>query len=262
MSSIDQDDSADTVAEAARLAAIRRWQVLEVPPDGFEAIATLAARIFAVPYAVVSVVDSDRVWFRAHHGLSVDGIDWAPGLCETVVHHDDALFLSDARLHEQSLSNPLVAGEFGLRFYAGAPLRTSDGYTLGALAVLDQHVREITDTEREILQGLAALVVREFELRMAARVQSTEDAAQTSAEHERAENFQTAMGTHGVIGQAIGLVMARRGCDSAAAFDVLRRASQNHNIKLAEVAHRIVDEAERNRLATSAGARDGAVTTG
>lgn len=162
--------------ETERLEAIRRWQVLDVPPDGFENIAALAARVFDVPYAVVTVVDAERVWFRAHHGLEIDGIPWAPGLCDTVVRNGERLTLPDARLHAESLANPLVAGEFGLRFYAGAPLRTSDGHNLGTVAVLDQVPREVTQAEEEIISDLAAMVVREFELRLAARVKAAEDA--------------------------------------------------------------------------------------
>lgn len=230
--------------ETERLEALRRWQVLDVPPDGFENVAALAARIFEVPYAVVTVVDAERVWFRAQHGLEIDGIPRAPGLCDTVVRNREPLTLPDARLHAESLANPLVAGEFGLRFYAAAPLCTSDGHPLGTVAVLDQVPREVTQSEEETLSDLAAMVVREFELRLAARVQAAEDAEDVSLERAKTINLQTALGTHGRIGQAMGLVMAQRRCDSDAAFDALRRASQDHNVKLAELAHRVVADAD------------------
>jgi GAF domain-containing protein len=231
-------------ADAKRLEAVRRWRILEVPPDGFEKIAALAAKIFDVPYAVVTVVDAERVWFRAHHGLEVDGIPMAPGLCHTVVRDGEPLVLPDARLHADSLTNPLVAGEFGLRFYAGAPLQTSDGYNLGSLAVLDQQPREVTPAEQEILSGLAAMVVREFELRLAARVQAAKDIENAEEQREKAGNFEAAMNTHGLIGQAMGIIMVQRRCDSRTAFDTLRKISQDRNIKLAELAHRLVADTD------------------
>jgi GAF domain-containing protein len=231
--------------EAERLEAIYGWEILEVPPDSFEQIAALAARIFEVPYAVVTVVDKERVWFRAHHGLEADSTPRDDGLCNTVVCTGEPLILPDARLHPESLSNPLVAGEFGLRFYAGAPLRTSDGYTLGTLAVMDQQPREVTGKERDVLAGLSELVVREFELRLAARVRAADDAERTELEHNRASNLETALYSHGVIGQAMGLLMAQRRCDSRTAFGALRKASNERNLELAELAHRIVTAAER-----------------
>lgn len=241
--------------EAERLEAIRRWEILEVPPDRFEKLAALAGRIFEVPYAVVTVIDAERVWFRAHHGLEIDGIPRADGLCNTVVCTSEPLMLPDARRHAESLSNPLVAGEFGLRFYAGAPLRTSDGYTLGTLAVLDQQSRAITNKERDILAELSELVVREFELRLAARVQAAEDAERNLLEQAKASNLESALTSHGVIGQAIGILMAQRRCDSRTAFETLRKASNDRNLKLAELAHRMVIAAEREGAGRSSPSR-------
>lgn len=242
-------------AEAQRLEAIRRWEVLDCPTDEFARIATLAGKIFGVSYAVVTVIDAEWVWFRAHHGLAIDGIPRAEGLCDTVVRNGQRLVLPDARLDAASLTNPLVAGEMGLRLYAGAPLQTSDGHTIGTLAVLDPQPREVTATEEEILSGLAELVVREFELRLAARVRAAEDAEETSKQRTKAVNYQAAMTAHGVIGQAMGLVMAQRRCGSRAAFDTLRQISQDRNVKLAELARRLVDGAEAGLVGAGDGGR-------
>jgi sigma-B regulation protein RsbU (phosphoserine phosphatase) len=157
--------------EAERLAAVRRYDVLDTPPDGaFDRIASLAARVFDVPIAIVSVVDTDRIWFKSHIGLpDVVQIDREPGLCASAILQDDPWVVTDAGSDPRTLSNPLVAGEFGLRFYAGAPLTTHDGYNLGTLCVIDREPREVTDGERAHLSDLAALVVDELELRLAAR---------------------------------------------------------------------------------------------
>jgi sigma-B regulation protein RsbU (phosphoserine phosphatase) len=159
-----------TTDEAQRLAAVRRYQVLDTPPDGaFERITTLAARLFDVPIAIVSIVDADRIWFKSHHGLDVEQIDREPGLCASAVLQDGPWLVNDASTDPRTLANPLVAGEMGLRFYAGVPLTTHDGFNLGTLCVIDQQPRKLTDAEVASLSDLASVVMDELELRLAAR---------------------------------------------------------------------------------------------
>jgi GAF domain-containing protein len=133
--------------EEARLAAVRRFEVLDTPPDGtFDRITALAARAFDVPIAIVSVVDTDRIWFKSRYGLAdVSEIERAPGLCASAILGDEPWIVTDAPSDPRALANPLVAGEFGLRFYAGVPLTTRDGYNLGTLCVLDTKPREVTE---------------------------------------------------------------------------------------------------------------------
>ena len=168
--------------ESARMDAVRRYDILDTPPDGaFDRIAAVAAQLFDVPIAIVSVVDTDRIWFKAHHGLDVTQIDREPGLCASAILQDDLWVVTDARVDPRTLANPLVAGEFGLRFYAGAPLTTHDGFNLGTLCVIDHAPREVTEDEARLLTELADVVVDELELRRSAR-----DAV-ASAEHRRSE---------------------------------------------------------------------------
>jgi len=154
-------------AETARLSAVRRYAVLDTPPDGaFDRIATLAARLLGTPIAIISIVDEDRIWFKSHAGLEgVEEIPRDPGLCASAILHDGPWILTDASVEPVALSNPLVAGDFGLRFYAGIPLRTHDGHGLGTLCVIDKAPREITPEQTAILQDLAAVVMDELELR-------------------------------------------------------------------------------------------------
>lgn len=156
--------------EIARLAAVHRYQLLDTPPDGtFDLIAQLAASVFSVPIAIISLVDHDRIWFKSHHGLSTQQIGRDDGLCASAVLHDGPWLLTDAKSDPRSLSNPLVAGEFGLRFYLGIPLRTSDGYNLGTLCVIDYEPRVVEDAQIVELTRLAALVMEQMELRLSAR---------------------------------------------------------------------------------------------
>ena len=153
-----------------RLAAVRRYDVLDTPPDGsFDRITAIAARIFGVPISIISIVDTDRIWFKSHHGLDVDEIGRDPGLCASAVCQIEPWIVNDALVDVRTVDNPLVAGELGLRFYLGVPLTTSDGFNLGTLNVIDFEPREVTAHEVETLTDLAAIVVDELEVRLDAR---------------------------------------------------------------------------------------------
>jgi len=160
--------------ESERLAALRRFDVLDTPRDGaFDRITRLASEMLEMPISIVSLVDHDRIWFKSTHGLDgVEQIDRSPGLCASAILGEEIWLIEDAKVDPRALANPLVAGEFGLRFYAGSPLRTNDGYNLGTLCVIDKQPRRLTDTQRRVLDDLAALVVDELELRLAARRQA------------------------------------------------------------------------------------------
>jgi two-component sensor histidine kinase len=156
--------------EAERMAAVRRYDILDSPPDGaFDRITAVAARRLGVPIAIISIVDEDRIWFKSHHGLPVEQIDREPGLCASAILSDAPYILEDARADPRSLANPLVAGDFGLRFYAAVPLTTSDGHNLGTLCVIDKEPRPIDEDQIEDLKDLASVVMDQLELGLSAR---------------------------------------------------------------------------------------------
>jgi signal transduction histidine kinase len=156
--------------ERERVDALRRYEILDTPPDGaFDRITALAARIFRVPISIVSLVDEDRIWFKSRHGIEPEEIGRQHGLCASAILQDEAWVVTDARIDPRTLTNPLVVGALGLRFYAGMPLTTHDGYKLGTLNVIDRAPREVTADEIQTLEDLAAVVVDEMELRLAAR---------------------------------------------------------------------------------------------
>jgi PAS domain S-box-containing protein len=156
--------------EAERMAAVHRYDILETPPDGaFDRITALAARLFNVPIAIVSIVDTDRIWFKSHHGIDVDQIDRDPGLCASAILQEGPWVVSNAPMDPRTLANPLVAGELGLKFYAGVPLTTYDGYNLGTLCIIDQEPREMSPADLATLADLAGLVMDELEIRRVAR---------------------------------------------------------------------------------------------
>ncbi len=156
--------------EAERMSAVKRYDILDTPPDGsFDRITALAARRFDVPISIISIVDHDRIWFKSRFGLDTVEVDRDPGLCASAILSPDPYILPDAKADPRSLANPLVAGEFGLRFYAAVPLKTRAGYNLGTLCVIDKAPRAVDPAQIEDLEDLASIVVDQLELRLAAR---------------------------------------------------------------------------------------------
>lgn len=156
--------------EVQRMSAVRRYDILDTPPDGvFDRVTAMAARRFNVPISIISIVDHDRIWFKSHHGLPVKQIDREAGLCASAILSPDPHILTDASVDPRSLANPLVAGDFGLRFYAGVPLTTGDGYNLGTLCVIDKTPRPIDQNQIDDLKDLASVVIDQLELRLSAR---------------------------------------------------------------------------------------------
>lgn len=158
------------MGEQARLNAVRRYSVIDTPPDGaFDRVVALAARLLEVPIAIVSIVDHDRVWFKARHGIDIEEVGRDPGLCASCILQDEAWVIADARKDVRALANPLVAGKAGIQFYLGIPLRTHDGFNLGTLCVLDFVPRTPREADIAHLADLAAVVMDELELRLSAR---------------------------------------------------------------------------------------------
>jgi GAF domain-containing protein len=215
--------------EQERLAAVRRYDVLDTPPDGaFDRVTRLASTLLDMPIAIVSIVDTDRIWFKSAHGLEgVDEIGRDAGLCASAILQDGSWIVDDAVIDPRSLANPLVAGDFGLRFYAGVPLTTSDGFNLGTLCVIDREPRGFSPEHERVLADLAAIVVDELELRLAAR--AARDRVEGSARRATELNddvvqaltlakLQLEMGEHdaGVAAVTSALTASRRILDELA----------------------------------------------
>lgn len=201
--------------QSARLAAVRRYGLLDTPADGhFDRITRLAARIFDVPICIVSIVDVDRVWFMSHHGTDAEETSRGPGLCDSAILEDEVWISQDAASDPRTLANPLVAGEFGLRFYAGAPLITADGFRLGTLCVIDRQPRDLTPSETATLADLAAIVTEELELRLAARtVHKVRSAAQAQAEQKAVTDHLTGVPNRRAFEQTLASVVDQRWVD-------------------------------------------------
>lgn len=171
MTDVDPETRAlDGETEQRRLAAVRRYNILDTPPEGaFDRVCALAARSLTVPIATVTIVDEDRIWFKACQGLrGVTEIGRDPGLCSSAILGDTPYVVTDAATDPRALNNPLVRGELGLRFYAAAPLITDDGHRLGTLNVMDTVPRQVDGEELDTLTDLAAMVMDHLQLRLSA----------------------------------------------------------------------------------------------
>jgi GAF domain-containing protein len=155
--------------EIARIKALYRYNLLDTPPDGsLDKMTRLAAKLFNLPIAIITLVDTDRIWFKSKYGLEVDEIGRDPGLCASAILSDDIYLVEDARNDPRTLANPLVAGSFGLQFYVAAPLRTHDGYNLGTFCLIDQNKRYFNTDQQESLKLFAEVIMEYLELRMEA----------------------------------------------------------------------------------------------
>src|SRR5271155_3373345 len=179
--------------EAERLNALRRYQILDTPPEpAFDRIAEMAANFFHVPMASVSLVDEDRVWFKSRVGINVPQTARDAGLCSSAMLSQGVYHLSDAADDQRALRHSFVA-DLGIRFYAAAPLRNHEGFSLGTVWVLDQKPRELASSEAEMLRMLAALAMNQMELRLyAERVARLERAERTVGEQLREANQRLA----------------------------------------------------------------------
>jgi signal transduction histidine kinase len=169
--------------ESERPNALARYDVSDSYPDAvFDRITSLAARLLNVPIAVVILVGVDRICFKSHYGLEDAEIEREPGLCASGILFNTPWIVTDARRDPRVLANPLVAGKFGLRFYAAVPLTASDGFHLGTVCVIDRQPRQISEAELAILRELAGLAMDELACRQASR-----DALFMQRQHRRHE---------------------------------------------------------------------------
>jgi diguanylate cyclase (GGDEF)-like protein len=153
--------------EARRLQSLRELGVLYTPAeDRFDRITRLASRLLNVPMSMVSLVDGTSQWFKSSRGLEATETSRAVSFCGHAILGDDTMVVPDARSDPRFSDNPLVTGEPHIRFYAGHPLRGSDGSKLGTLCVIDRQPRHLGPADLEVLRDLAGWV--ESELRMAA----------------------------------------------------------------------------------------------
>jgi GAF domain-containing protein len=150
--------------EARRLASLKSLGLLDTPPDPrFDRITRLASRYFAVPIALISLVDRDRQWFKASVGLDIVETSREASFCAYTVVDRKTVVVNDALADDRFAENPLVIGEPRVRFYAGAPLILSNGTCLGSQCLMDTRPRWFAADDTRLLEDLRDLAVSELE---------------------------------------------------------------------------------------------------
>src|SRR5881397_2801155 len=125
-------------SDKQRLQVLWQYDVLDTMPEAvFDDLTELAARICEAPIAMITLVDEDRQWFKSKVGVSVNETSRDISFCSHAIGQSDLFIVPDATLDERFAKNPLVISDPKIRFYAGAPLITPDGYALGTLCVID-----------------------------------------------------------------------------------------------------------------------------
>ncbi len=149
--------------EDERLAALRRLALLDTEPDeAFERVARIARRMFDVRWSFVSLLDEERLWFKAHPGTDVSVMSRELSFSGHAVAAEEVLVVEDARNDERFFDNPLVIAGGSVVFYAGVPIRSPDGYTVGVFSIVDDHERRFGEDDLHDLEDLAAIVEREI----------------------------------------------------------------------------------------------------
>jgi len=152
--------------EDARLAALRRYEILDSGSEAeYDDLTKIAAHICGTPIALITLVDSERQWFKARVGLDAAETPRDQAFCAYAIHDSATFIVPDAVEDQRFSDNALVLGDPRIRFYAGAPLQTSDGINLGTLCVIDRQPRGLSGEQQEALEALARQVVRLIELR-------------------------------------------------------------------------------------------------
>ncbi|NQV83870.1 MAG: GAF domain-containing protein [Rhodospirillales bacterium] len=175
--------------ETERLAALEGYEILDTPPEEtFDRITRITAAYLNVPTVLVSLIDENRQWFKSHHGLDAEETPRNIAFCAHSILNDEVLVIEDAIKDKRFKDNPLVLGEPNIRFYAGAPLRTNEGFRVGTLCAIDYVPREITKAQELVLKDLAQVVVDEMELRIAGRKSAKEIAERKRLEEAHRES--------------------------------------------------------------------------
>ena len=153
--------------EPARLAALQAFKLLDTEAEpAYDDLTMLASIICDTPIALITLVDDRRQWFKSRVGLDATETPRDVAFCAHAINRPHELLeVPDTHQDRRFVHNPLVTGELGVRFYAGAPLVTDEGHALGTLCVLDDQPRQLDERQRAALAALARQVVAQFRLR-------------------------------------------------------------------------------------------------
>ncbi|CDP50665.1 hypothetical protein [Devosia sp. DBB001] len=185
-----RDDFEQAVAEPVRLAALESLDILDTPREAaFDRISELIKLIFDVEIGIVSMIDAHRQWYKSVIGLPNNEVPLDGTFCRYTLQLAQPVIVPDATLDPRFADNPHVTGEPYIRFYAGAPIMTATGQIIGTICAIDKRLRPFGERETAILGHLAAIVMRELELRQEASTDLLTGAGSRRAFKEEAGKF-------------------------------------------------------------------------
>ena len=148
--------------ESARIAALHALNILDTPrEERFDRLTRLARRVFNVPYATISMIDTHRQWFKSVQGLTICQTSRDISFCAHAILFDDILYVENALKDKRFSDNPVVVGDPKIRFYAGCSLDVN-GFKAGTFCVFDKKPRPFTDEDRQLLKDLACIAEQEL----------------------------------------------------------------------------------------------------
>lgn len=166
--------------EKERLSVLRKLSILDTAPEErFDRITRLASHLLGVPIALVSLIDEERQWFKSRVGLNATQTSREISFCGHAILGDTTFQVSDALADDRFRDNPLVTNDPSIRFYAGYPLKSVEGYKLGTLCVIDRVPRQLSERQLQSLQDLGMLAEQEL------RIQEVREAANLLGDSER-----------------------------------------------------------------------------
>jgi len=159
-------DAVASSQEAARVAALDRYAILDTEPEQtFDDIVVLAAYVCKTPIAMLSLVDDRRQWFKSKVGVQIRETPRDTSFCAHAIQQEDLFIVPDTLKDPRFRENPMVMGEPYIRFYTGARIINEEGFGLGTLCVIDRQSRELDSEQKEALWALSRLALGQMELR-------------------------------------------------------------------------------------------------
>lgn len=243
------------VDEEERLAELESYGVLDTPSDpAFDEVVDLLATMLDMPVALISLVDEDRQWFRARHGFEPSETPLEQSICSHAILCDDILEIEDTLDDARTADNPLCCGVLAeMRYYAGAPLITGNGHSIGSLCVLDTKPRKLTPEQRQLLRVMARQVMRQLDLQRALR---NKEMLREEIDHRVKNSLQTVASTVRLYRSRITNAEAQEALDAigrrvdaiAQLHAELNLTSKMHHVRLDSYLERVAQLLQRNAM--------------